>query len=79
MGVLRIKGNLENLLKYGFTDLYYIDKVVFVKDLKNGNGYRISNHDGGIIHFNQNSVHNELDDTIYNLIKDGLVEICKKK
>lgn len=75
MNILKIKGDLKYLLKYGFKEIQYISGKVYGKNLENGNNYRVSEKDGGILHYNQNTVYNEIDDTILGLIRDGMVEI----
>lgn len=77
--MLKIKDNvdLKELEKYGFKTLFYINAPnVYKKEITRGvevNNYIISARNR-IIYYNQMSVHNELDGTIYDLIKDGLVE-----
>lgn len=76
--MLKIKDNvdLKELEKYGFNECLYVNAIVYKKTIIRGieiYNYIISSKDR-IIHFNQMSVHNELDDTIYDLIQDGLIE-----
>lgn len=80
--MLKIKDNvdLKKLEKYGFNECLYVNGIVYKKAIIRGieiYNYIIGSKDR-IIHFNQMSVHNELDDTIYDLIQDGLIEKVEK-
>ena len=77
--MLKIKDNvnLKELENYGFKQLFYASVgTVYKKEITRGvviNNYVIDSKNK-IIHYNQMAVHNELDNTLYDLIKDGLVE-----
>ena len=76
--MLKIKNDvdLKELEKYGFKSVFYINVgMIYKKAIMRG--IEINNFVIGsdrIIHYNQMSVHNELEDVIYDLIQDGLVE-----
>lgn len=76
--MLKIKDNidLKELEKYGFNKCMYVNEIVYKKNIIQGveiNNYIIGSEDK-IIKYNQMSIHNELDDTLYDLIKANLVE-----
>lgn len=76
--MLKIKDDIElkQLEKYGFKSVNYINqrthKFVTIMADKEINAITIG--EDRVLHYNQMSVHNELPDVIYDLIKDGLVE-----
>lgn len=75
--MLKIKDSvdLKELEKYGFKLLTYINQNVYKKVISNGNeiaNYIIS--EDRIIHYNNMSVINTLDNTLYDLMKDELIE-----
>lgn len=81
--MLKIKDevNLKELEKFGF-EKYIIaskTKYEFVKRIGKVEIYNIKIGNDRIIHFNQLSVHNELPDTIYDLIQAGLVKKVEDK
>lgn len=76
--MLKIKDNinLKELEKYGFNKCMYVNGIIYKKNIIQGieiNNYIIGSEDK-IIKYNQMSIHNELDDTLYDLIKADLVE-----
>ena len=74
--MLKIKDNvdLKELEKYGFVEMdnikFYTKKVI--RNAYDGIDYYI-NIDTRIIEINSNEKDEQLDDTLYDLIKDGLV------
>lgn len=76
--MLKIKDNvdLKKLEKYGFKSINYINqrthKYATIRSDKEINIITIG--EDRIIHYNQMSVCNELDDVVYDLIKEDLVE-----
>ncbi|MBR3163574.1 MAG: hypothetical protein IKF17_05705 [Clostridia bacterium] len=80
--MLKIKDDidLKELEKFGFLKYKIMQhgkvETKYKKDIRAG-AYVVNNYIVGtdrIIHYNSMSVHNELDDTIYDLIKADLVE-----
>ena len=76
--MLKINDNvdLKELEKYKFKPVNYINqrtyKFVTIMADKEINSITIG--EDRVLHYNQMSVHNELDNVLYDLIKDGLVE-----
>lgn len=73
--ILRIKGDIKDLLQYGFIKHKITGVTLYKKELPNGNNYIVSEVDGALLHFNQVTVHNEMDGLIYKLALDGKLEI----
>ena len=75
--MLKIKSDvdLKELEKYGFVEMdnikFYTKEVI--RNTYDGIDYYI-NIDTRIIEINSNEKDEQLDDTLYDLIKDGLVE-----
>lgn len=74
--MLKIKNNidLKELEKYGFKPINYINQRAYkyASIIRSINIITIG--EDRVIHYNQMSVHNELDDVVYDLIRDDLVE-----
>jgi hypothetical protein len=76
--MLKIKDDvdLKELEKFGFKEQNYINGITYKYEKINGN-YETMNIIIGrdrIIHYNQESVFNEIDSVIYDLIQANLVE-----
>lgn len=76
--MLKIKDNvdLKELEKFGFEEVNIDNKLryEFVKNIRGTEMYNIKIDNKRIIHYNIVSTHNELSDTIYDLIEAGVVE-----
>ena len=81
--MLKIKNNvdLKELEKYGFKPVNYINQRThqFVTTMADKEINNLIIGEDRVLHYNQMSVHNELPDVIYDLIKDGLVENMQKE